>query len=321
MRDMNNMTSLLLDLLAAPIAILVSLGARGIRRAGLRRMPITLGVFKRLGVYPIRDHYYEPLFNADHLRKPLDQDRELSGIDWNVNGQLDLLRNFHFGDELSALPLERQASRGFYYNNGMFESGDAEYLYNLIRYLKPRRLIEIGSGQSTLLARRAIEHNLRNDRAYVCDHICIEPFEADWLEQLAVEVIRQPVELVPKALFESLNSGDILFIDSSHMIRPQGDVLFEYLEILPVLKSGVFIHVHDIFSPRDYPEEWISRDVRFWNEQYLLEAFLSFNSSFKIVGAVNFLKNHYPRELASCCPILGAQIESREPGSFWIRRE
>ena len=111
----------------------------------------------------------------------------------------------------------------------MFESGDAEYLYSVIRVLKPRRLIEICSGQSTLLARQAIEENRRHDPNSVCEHICIEPFEAEWLEELNVKVIREPVEMVNKALFRNLNADDILFIDSSHMIRTQGDVLFEYL--------------------------------------------------------------------------------------------
>ena len=135
-----------------------------------------------------------------------------------------------------------------------------------------------------------------------------------------MKVIREPVEIIDKELFESLQANDILFIDSSHMIRPQGDVLFEYLEILPILNSGVLVHIHDIFSPRDYPEEWISQRVRFWNEQYLLEAFLSFNSTVKIVGALNFLKHHHPHELARCCPILSEQMDYREPGSLWMRR-
>jgi hypothetical protein len=185
----------------------------------------------------------------------------------------------------------------------------------------PRRLIEIGSGQSTLLARHAIEANRRDNPESTCEHICIEPYEAEWLEELNVKVIREPVELVDKELFRSLTADDILFIDSSHMIRPQGDVLFEYLEILPILNPGVLIHIHDIFSPKDYPEYWISQKARFWNEQYLLEAFLSFNDRFKVIGAVNFLKHHYPDELASCCPILAEQMASREPGSFWIRRD
>jgi hypothetical protein len=123
------------------------------------------------------------------------------------------------------------------------------------------------------MAARGIHQNHRDDPGYTCEHICIEPYEAQWLEKLDVTTIREPVERLDKSLFRSLEKNDILFIDSSHMIRPQGDVLFEYLEILPILQSGVLIHIHDIFTPKDYLEEWLSQEVRFWNEQYLLEAF------------------------------------------------
>jgi predicted O-methyltransferase YrrM len=244
----------------------------------------------------------------------------LPGLDWNVGEQLDLLKQFHFNDELVGLPLTQQGDLEYFYNNDAFKSGDAEFLYNMVRLFKPRRILEIGSGSSTLMAARGIHQNHSDDPSYTCEHVCIEPYEAQWLEKLGVTTIREPVEQLDKSLFRRLEKNDILFIDSSHMIRPQGDVLFEYLEILPILQPGVLIHVHDIFTPKDYLEEWICQEVRFWNEQYLLEAFLSFNTEFKIIGALNFLKHRYPKELASCCPVLGDQIDMREPGSFWMRR-
>jgi predicted O-methyltransferase YrrM len=247
-------------------------------------------------------------------------DRDLVGIDWNISEQLDLLSRFHFNEELLKFPLTYERDLQYFYRNGVFESGDAEFLYNMIRYFKPRRVFEIGSGQSTLLTTIAIQANGRSDPNYHCRHVCIEPYENNWLQQLNIELVRSPVERLDKSLFGELEQNDILFIDSSHMIRPQGDVLFEYLEILPILKSGVLVHIHDIFSPKDYLHEWIHQDVRFWNEQYLLEAFLSFNAQFKIIGSLNFLKHHYPQELAGPCPVLRKQIDFREPGSFWIRR-
>lgn len=309
----------LIDFALIPIAATASLALRAIRQTGFSRMPMTLRVFRKVGIYPVLDHYYEPLFNPDHLRKPLSEDRELLGIDWNVDEQLELLRKFHFNDELLRFPLDRRTDQEFYYRNGFFESGDAEYLYNMIRLFKPKRLFEIGSGRSTLLAASALQANRGEDPGYSCEHVCIEPYEVDWLEQLGVKVIRKPVELMNSSLFTQMEANDILFIDSSHMIRPQGDVLFEYFEILPVLKPGVLIHIHDIFSPKDYLAEWI-QSVCFWNEQYLLEAFLSYNSEFKVIGALNFLKHHYPNELTAACPVLREQFESREPGSFWLRR-
>jgi hypothetical protein len=128
------------------------------------------------------------------------------------------------------------------------------------------------------------------------------------------------VERVDKELFRTLGENDILFIDSSHMIRPQGDVLCEFLEILPLLNPGVLVHVHDIFTPKDYPDRWIKDQVLFWNEQYLLEGFLSFNKDFKVIGALNHLANHYQQQLASKCPIYAREHSVRQPGSFWMQR-
>lgn len=309
----------LLDFLFVPIVVAASLTCRVIRQIGLGRMPLTLYVFRKVGVYPLLDHYYEPLFNPKHLRKPLSEDRQLIGIDWNVSEQLQLLERFNYNDELIRIPIDRQAGHEFFYTNGWFEAGDAEFFYNMIRLHKPKRIFEIGSGHSTLLAANAVKANREEDRDYLCEHLCIEPYEVKWLEKLDVNVIRKPVELIDTSLFGQLDKNDILFIDSSHMIRPQGDVLFEYFEIVPALRSGVLIHIHDIFTPKDYKEEWIE-SACFWNEQYLLEAFLSYNRDFKIIGALNFLKHQYPDELVKVCPILREQFEFREPGSFWLRR-
>ena len=120
--------------------------------------------------------------------------------------------------------------------------------------------------------------------------MCIEPYEMPWLEAAPVTVRRERVEDVPTEVFSSLEAGDILFIDSSHMIRPQGDVVHEYLQILPVVKSGVFIHIHDIFLPREYPFEWLDVHGLLWNEQYLLEALLSGGTTYRMIGALNWLK-------------------------------
>ena len=117
--------------------------------------------------------------------------------------------------------------------------------------------------------------------------------------------------------FSELEENDILFIDSSHIIRPQGDVLFEYLELIPILNKGVIVHVHDIFSPKNYLREWLEDEVRFWNEQYLLEAFLSHNNTWKIIGALNYLHHNHYEKLKSVAPFL---TPDREPGSFYIQR-
>ena len=115
-----------------------------------------------------------------------------------------------------------------------------------------------------------------------------------------------------------MSKNDILFIDSSHVIRPNGDVLFEYLTLLPTLNPGVIVHIHDIFSPANYPGKWIDGEVKFWNEQYLLEAFLTHNDHWEIIAGLNYLHHKYANKLSSVCPFLE---NSHQPGSFYIRKK
>lgn len=302
------------DLLFFPLFYLGALLLKRFRSHGINAFPLTWKMLQKVGVFPILDHYYEPLFQTQKL-KSLREDRVLKGINFNEEGQLALLKKFNFNEELVFI----KENKLFDFDNPSFKSGDADFLYNMIRYLKPNRIIEIGSGYSTLMAIEAIEKNKLEQPEYKCKHICIEPYEQPWLEELNVEVIREKVEEVDRSLFNILEENDILFIDSSHIIRPQGDVLFEYLELLPSLNVGVYIHIHDIFTPKDYLDSWIKEKILFWNEQYLLEAFLSFNSAFEVVGAVNYLMHHHGGSLLKKCPIL-AQDKAREPGSFWIKR-
>ena len=300
-----------------PLTFLCAVLFLAIRKLGMQRMVWSKKLFMKIGIFPIRDHYYEPLFNPRHLRMSLREDRELPAIDLNPQEQLGLLSQFTFSEELKKIPLERTNQLEFYYHNPSFGAGDAEYLYSMIRLFKPKKIVEIGSGYSTLLAVSAIRQNRQDDSQYSCELICIEPYEMEWLEKLGVKIIREKVETVNKEIFSSLEANDILFVDSSHIIRPQGDVLFEYLEVLPILKSGVLVHVHDIFTPKDYFDDLILTDVRFWNEQYLLEAFMSFNKGFRIIGALNYLKHHYFEGLSAQCPVL-AQEPKEEPCSFWL---
>jgi hypothetical protein len=232
-------------------------------------------------------------------------------------GQLEFLSTLVFDKELAEVPLNQSDSVEFFMNNRGFGAGDAEYWYQLIRAVKPARLIEVGSGNSTLMAIKAIQKNREEDASYDCKHVCIEPYEMPWLEQTGVSVIRKKVEDIELSFFSELRENDIFFIDSSHIIRPQGDVLFEYLEILPRLNKGVIVHIHDIFSPNNYPEEWLVERVVFWNEQYLLEAFLTHNTSWKVLGALNYLQHNYHTKLRSVARYL---TPDREPGSFYIRK-
>jgi len=291
------------------------------RRFGARRLRLSRTCLQRLGVFPIRDHYYEPIFRASQLSKPLHSERRLPGISFNLERQLAFVNSLSWAEELTRFPL-RSARRGntspeFYFGNGGFESGDAEIWYLVVRNLKPKRIIEIGCGFSTILAHEAVNANSLEVPGYRCQHICIEPYEQPWLENLGVKVIRERVERLDRSTFSDLQENDILFIDSSHVLRPQGDVITQILEILPTLQKGVTIHFHDIFSPRDLPHEWLFEFVWFWYEQYLLEAFLSCNPAFEVVCSVNYLKHAHFDCLRRKCVRMTPE---REPGSFYIKK-
>lgn len=284
---------------------------------------------RTLGVFTIRRHYYEPLFDPRDVEEGDDVDREIVGLDLNTDEQLALLDKFDYGDELRKIPKSRSTDNSaehYHFGRAGFAGVDAEYFYSLIRFFKPRNIIEIGSGSSTLLAGLAVTQNKTEDPSYECRRICIEPFEQPWLEATGVQVERVKVEAVDPSIVETLQKNDILFIDSSHVVRPRGDVVFEQLRLLGRVKPGVLIHVHDIFTPRDYPNAWLFDEVRLYSEQYMLEAFLAFNTEFSIIGALNYLYHHHQEALSRVCPVHGELDIARvtqgpgRPTSLWFRR-
>jgi hypothetical protein len=305
------------DVLLAPFVFLAACLLKLVRRVGVYRMVVAHAILRRVGVFPIRDHYYEPLFHPRHLPRPLEDARPLPGVDMNVAGQLELLGQFRYDAELSALG--RKAPTGFRFDNPNFGPGDAEFLYSAIRHYHPGRILEVGSGHSTLMMLEAIAANRVERPGYACELTCVEPYEMPWLERTpGIAVLRLRIEDLDEREVRALCANDILFIDSSHVIRPQGDVLREYLELLPVLAPGVLVHLHDIFTPRDYPRRWMVDEVRLWNEQYLFEAFMCGNGGFRIAGALNFLARNHGAELKARFPLLRAAPPDYEPSSMWL---
>jgi hypothetical protein len=294
-------------------------GAPVLRKLSERRttMPRFNAMADAQGFQVRSTHYYEPTYSETDLPPDTAVDRALPGIDWNEVGQLALLAQFDFGDELRAFPQAKPGPSQFGYQDTQYGNGDAEIYFSMVRTKKPRRIIEIGSGDSTLIATLAVAANAHDDPDYMCELICIEPYEMPWLEGTGVTVIRERVEKIDLSIFDTLGADDILFIDSSHIIRPWGDVLREYQEIIPRVASGVLIHFHDIFSPRDYPENWLREERRLWNEQYLLEAFLAFNDRYAIVCAMNWLWRHHYDALAKCCPM--TLTPKAGPSAFWFQ--
>jgi len=229
--------------------------------------------------YHIRPiHYYEPIPDFRSITsEQLERRREFRSIDFGWDAQLQLLR------DLSAFRIEFEAAD---FKNDYFNGLDAAVLYSLIRHLRPRRVIEIGSGYSTRFAHKALTRNADGGRL-----TCIEPHPEERLNglRLSVEVIQKRVEEIDVDFFSCLEANDNLFIDSSHTVKFGSDVCYEFLEVLPTLRPGVWVHVHDIFFPHDYPAEWLLKRRLALNEQYLLEAFLSFNREFQVALANHWL--------------------------------
>ncbi len=174
----------------------------------------------------------------------------------------------------------READLEFGWNNGMFPPLDAVVYYGLVRSRQPRQIIEIGAGYSTLIALRACAEN------GVGSITCIEPYPSAALtarEADLTKLIRQPVQNIPDELFLCLDSGDILFIDTSHASKAGSDVHDILFRVLPLLKTGVIIHIHDIFLPFEYPREWISDIGIIWNEQYAVLALLMNSSRYRVI--------------------------------------
>ena len=223
--------------------------------------------------YHIRPiHYYEPLPDFRSITaEQINRRRTYPGIDFKWDEQLTLVNELAtYSDELRELQFD--------FDNGFFNGFDAAVYYSLIRHLQPQRVVEIGGGYSTQMADRALARNGTGKLS------CIEPYPEERLNgaKLNVELIIKRVEEIDLGFFSRLEANDILFIDSSHTVKFGSDVCYEFLEVLPILKPGVWIHVHDIFFPHDYPAEWLIKRRQAWNEQYLLEAFLSFNSRFSV---------------------------------------
>jgi len=281
---------------------------------GLQFFTVSSKLYKWGGILPIRNHYYEPQFvydknfNASALRK--------LPLDFKVDSQLAYLQTLQYREELQQWPAVKQLQKGYYLQNGSFEEGDADLYYLMIRNIKPKRIIEIGSGFSTLLALKALAANKAD--GFEGELICIEPFEyAFFADTGSFTLIKEKVEALDISIFSKLQKNDILFIDSSHIIRPENDVLFEYFQILPALNKGVLVHIHDIFSPRHYPAVWLKKEFRFWNEQYLLEAFLHNNPAWEILFSLNYLKSDF---FGATKKVLYNIRETTNPGSFWLKK-
>ncbi|HEB60854.1 MAG TPA: class I SAM-dependent methyltransferase [Phycisphaeraceae bacterium] len=303
-------------------------------RPRLLTRPRFFRLWEKRGYHITPVHYYQPLPDTRELPPSLWEKRsEMPGIDLAEKQQVQLLESFarRFRDDYSRLPADAsQAGDGFHFDNPNFRQVDAEILYSMIRHFQPRKIIEVGSGFSTLLSARAIREQAASDPEYHCQFTAIDPYPHRVLRRAAQadnpdtvipglgRILTAPVEKVPMEEFTTLGENDILFLDSSHVLKIGGDVQYEYLEILPRLPRGVVVHVHDIFFPWEYPRDWVMERNLFWTEQYLLQAFLSLNDSFEILWMSHFMLQEHRPEVENAIP--SARGKNVRPGSFWMRR-
>jgi len=284
-------------------------------------------VWERHGFHVTPVHFYQPIPDTQSLPETLwDRPSKLAGIDMNDSGQLDLLRRHFpkFRDEYEQIPIKPTGEGGgFHLNNRLFDGTDALVAYCMVRQFQPRLIIEIGSGLSSLLLAQAAARNSSSNLT------CIEPFPRELVRKGFPglrSLIEKKVQDIDVEFFSQLESRDLLFIDSSHTVKVGGDVNYLFLEVLPRLNPGVIVHVHDIFLPFEYRRDWVMDEFRFWGEQYLLQAFLTFNSEFEVLMANRYLAHRYLEDLKAAFPNLG-NLKAALPnsvrwggGSFWMRR-
>jgi len=209
---------------------------------------------------------------------------------------------------------EKQPNLRYYFQNDFFGKGSGIILYSMMRTLKPKRIIEIGSGFSSALMMDVNDLFFDNKLKITF----IEPYPKRLYSLISekdkanYQVIPEIVQNVDLEMFKKLEPNDILFIDSSHVVKAGSDVQHIFFKILPELKSGVYIHFHDIFYPHEYPKQWVFDVGRSWNENYFLTAFLMYNNQFKIVLLANYLWHHHKNYLKD--------IEADGGSSAWLKK-
>jgi predicted O-methyltransferase YrrM len=265
-------------------------------------------------------HFYSPIPSVDDVRKREaqlfgDPPRTLPGIDLREEAQLALLEQLK--DLYAEMPFPRVRSDGlrYWFDNWAYSYADAIFLYSMLRHVRPRRVIEIGSGFSSAAMLDTNERFL--DSSIELTFIDPDPSTVRALLKPTdtAEIIAAPVQDVPLSRFEALEANDFLFVDSTHVAKTGSDVNRILFDILPRLKEGVYVHFHDMFYPFEYPKEWVY-EGRAWNEDYIVRAFLEFNRTFEITlfgtYAIRFHREWFARWMPLCLENPG--------GALWIRK-
>lgn len=267
-------------------------------------------------------HFYSSVPDRRYVMDKADRifsvPESIEGIDLNTDSQLSLLKQLknYYGD----VPFPEKKDPGFryYYDNRFYSYGSAVYLYCMMRHFKPKRIVEAGNGFSSALMMDVsdIYFDGNIDFTFIDpDHSRLHSLMRK-SDALKIEIVNQDIQDVGLSVFSSLTENDILFIDSSHVSKTGSDVNHIIFEVLPRLKEGVLIHIHDIFYPFEYPKQWILSG-KDWNENYLLRAFLTNNSAFRIILFNSYLEHFYRDWFDENMPL----PLKRPGGSIWLRKE
>jgi hypothetical protein len=283
-----------------------------------------------IGCLPMLVHFYSPVPDIKDLerRGVWNQRSDLAGIDFRVEQQLALLSDLGqaYGKECSWPEKATADPRQFFTHNGSFSFGCAAALHCLIRYFRPKRITEIGSGNSSLVMSAALKKNSDEEPGVKTSYTIVDPHPgatvAAGLPMLS-RLTKERVEQIDVRFFEELGEKDILFIDSGHTVRTGGDVNFLILEVLPRLAPGVIVHFHDIPLPYEYQKVYFTNPSFrvFWTEAYLLQSFLTFNDRFEVLLGMAFLMEEHQAEFCQAFPHFDLQRNWANSGSLWIRRK
>ena len=260
------------------------------------------------GIWQPPGHFYSPIPSTSHLK--MDEEEifasppGIRGVDLNEKVQLNLLQQFatYYRDQ----PFTAQPTQGrrYFFENPNYSYSDAIVLYCMIRHLRPKRIVEVGSGYSSCVMLDTNELSFGNSIA--CTFI--DPYPQllrDLIQEsdnTRIRILGKQVQHTDDAVFRDLEASDILFIDSSHLAKTGSDVNYLVFKILPLLSEGVYIHFHDVFYPFEYPKEWVY-EGRAWNEVYLLRAFMQYNRAFEIHFFTSFLIEKHRDMFESLMPL------------------
>ncbi len=267
-------------------------------------------------------HFYSPIPDLSYVQRHRGdlfvRDRtSIRGIDLAAQKQIDLVRDL--SSYYSQMPFSEEKQDGYRYcfSNPFFGHGSSIILYSIMRHFRPQKIVEVGSGFSSA-AMLDVNDRFLDGRI---QFTFIEPYPERLLSLLTKndrerhDVLVNVAQHVPRSTYTDLKTNDILFIDSSHVVKVGSDVVSLVTDILPILQEGVIIHIHDIYWPFEYPEDWVLSGIA-WNEAYLVKAFLQFNSSFEILLFNSYLATHHQALMRQYLPLFLPHGGS----SLWIRK-